>query len=318
MKPRVFVSSTVYDLLDVRAEVECILREMGMEPVLSDSATSDFRVCPDRNSIESCLVNVRASDYLIVILSRRYGPSLAAADFDDLSATHLEYRTAIADRKPVLFYVRDRLEAEYSAWHRNKGQLDLTWIDVTKDSRIFELIEEHKRLSTAKVRSNWFQTFRTSVDLKNLIHRDLQLPASRASLERAIQQNHIPLLSGTVKIMHNRPNFGKFMPTFRFANMGTVPAYNVLPCWGNDKPDIGQAYPVIAPNDSLTQTMVCDMPEFKERLLIEYQTPEGHVVVDEFNCAVRIETGETLTTVKLVSKTYRPGEKMPFTLKEYV
>jgi hypothetical protein len=34
---RVFVCSTCFDLIDLRAELEHFFREAGMEPVLSDS-----------------------------------------------------------------------------------------------------------------------------------------------------------------------------------------------------------------------------------------------------------------------------------------
>ena len=105
---KVFISSTVYDLVDVRAEVEDLLRDLGLNPILSGSATSDFQPLPDENSIESCLVNLRACDAVIVILCRRYGPSLEKSGFEDLSATHLEYREARKHGKRVYMYVRDR------------------------------------------------------------------------------------------------------------------------------------------------------------------------------------------------------------------
>ena len=41
---RVFVSSTVFDLLDVRAEVAELLRDLGIAPVMSDEKLSDFAV----------------------------------------------------------------------------------------------------------------------------------------------------------------------------------------------------------------------------------------------------------------------------------
>jgi hypothetical protein len=98
---KVFISSTVFDLIDVRAELEALIRDMGLSPVMSDSSTSDFSVKPDANSIETCLVNVRASDIMLVILSNRYGPSLEKAGFPALSATHLEYKEAIKKGIPT-------------------------------------------------------------------------------------------------------------------------------------------------------------------------------------------------------------------------
>jgi hypothetical protein len=39
-KPRVFISSTFYDLRHVRADLERFIKDMGYEPVLSESPHS--------------------------------------------------------------------------------------------------------------------------------------------------------------------------------------------------------------------------------------------------------------------------------------
>src|SRR5260370_30298199 len=106
---RVFICSTCYDLLDIRAELEELFRTGGIVPILSDSMSSDFQVRPDQNSIETCLANVRSCDEFVIILSARYGPSLASAGFDDISATHLEYREAVVAGKSIRMYVREPL-----------------------------------------------------------------------------------------------------------------------------------------------------------------------------------------------------------------
>jgi len=201
LKQTVFIASTTFDLIDVRAELEELIQEIGLTPLLSDSATSDFTVLRDKNSIETCLVNVRASNYFIAVLSQRYGPSLAGAGFPDLSATHLEYREAKENNLPVYFYVRDRLESDYRIWRSNDKpkSLNLLWVKQ-KDFRLFDLIEEHQGLRTSSPTSNWYQTFRNSVELKNLVRRNLRIPAGRAGLERAITENNIPIMQGISSI----------------------------------------------------------------------------------------------------------------------
>ncbi len=69
---KIFVCSPCFDLFDLRAELGQLLRDLGLQPVMSDQAESSFEVLPDRNSIETCLVNVRNSDAVVVILSQRY------------------------------------------------------------------------------------------------------------------------------------------------------------------------------------------------------------------------------------------------------
>lgn len=335
-KLKIFVSSTVYDLLDVRAEVEELLREMGADPILSDSATSDFRVFPDKNSIETCLINVRESDYVLVILSKRYGPSLEKAGFDNCSATHLEYRAAVEARRPILFYVRDRLESDLVIWEKNKDNVELSWV-APKDYPLFELIREHRPLSAKKKRSNWCQTFRNSIDLKNLIARDLRFPASKTAIARAIRDNHIPIFEFDMKSMDIKPKKKTLLLPFSFINIGTVPAYNVNMRWRGKKSDVHDEFPIIAPNGKLSQLLELHYPKdmisinkegiieshpperINKQLIIEYQTPEGHRVIDEFVCViekVNIGYGENKPFVKLQKKTYKVGDEMPYVITE--
>jgi len=109
---RVFVSSTVFDLVDVRAELDALLREMHLTPVLSDSNLSDFSVEPNMNSVECCLDNLRKCDVVIVILCQRYGPQIPLLEGGRCSATHLEYLEAKKKGLPIFLYARDRLEVD--------------------------------------------------------------------------------------------------------------------------------------------------------------------------------------------------------------
>lgn len=162
----VFVSSTCHDLIDIRAEVETLLRDIGLQPLLSDRPSSEFEVLPDMNSIETCLAGVRSSDVFICVLSQRYGPSLKGAGYPDVSATHLEWLEARKVEKPIRMYVRDRLAGEYAIWKRNPKGVTLAWVRDAKDHGIFNLLDEHQKLVTDKPQSNWYWSFRDSIDLK--------------------------------------------------------------------------------------------------------------------------------------------------------
>jgi hypothetical protein len=76
---KVFVCSTCYDVVNLRAELHEDLRDLGVEALFSDLKESDFVVPadPDINSIEACLVNLRQPDVMIVILSHATARSWA-------------------------------------------------------------------------------------------------------------------------------------------------------------------------------------------------------------------------------------------------
>lgn len=184
---KVFVSSTCYDLIDVRAELEAVLVEAGLLPVLSDRPSSEFTSQTDENSIETCLTNLRACDIVIVVLNQRYGPSLAPLDLD-VSATHLEYQEAVKANIPIRMYVRDRLAADYEIWRKNKTRagLQFSWIHSEQDHPLFALIDEHKRLSREKKASNWFWTFQDSRDLSQRVMRDFNCHSQQAKLKKTL------------------------------------------------------------------------------------------------------------------------------------
>jgi hypothetical protein len=192
---RVFVSSTCYDLIDLRAELEAFFRQAGVEPVMSDSLISDFQVSPDQNSIETCLANIRTCEHFIIILSSRYGPTLDKAGYPEVSATHLEYLEAKKSEIPIHMYVRDRLEADFAIWksNRDKPDLKLTWCRSTTDRRVFELLEEHRKLERT-AGNNWLWVFRNSLELKERIRLDFRDALASAAVQALFSAGNLPLL----------------------------------------------------------------------------------------------------------------------------
>ncbi|MDO9541677.1 MAG: DUF4062 domain-containing protein [Kiritimatiellia bacterium] len=297
MSKKVFISSPVFDLVDVRAELAELLRSMGLKPVLSDVATSDFNVLPDANSIETCLVNVEASDYFLCVLSQRYGPKLSKAGtgLPDVSATHLEYRRAKDAGKPILFYVRDRLESEYAIWKRNDGgkDLKLSWVKSTDDYGLFDLLQEHRALVTDSARSNWFAVFQSSVDLKEAVRNHLRLPETEAAIRSAIEQNRIPILD--VKMEVTKQWWGdpwKIDFSFSWTNVGTIPGLNVRLFDMHSDGSIADAIyavPVLAPGQEirifqhLSKATGDEHGEQREwRFMTVLQMPNGVEIHDTF------------------------------------
>jgi hypothetical protein len=195
---RIFICSTCYDLIDLRAELEAFFREAGVTPVLSDRLNSDFDANQQINSVETCLVNVRHCDEFVIILSSRYGPSLKSAGFADFSAMHLEYNEARKCSKPIHMYVRDRLEAEYSVWHKNRSAPDFKYPWSKEDHlRLFEILAEHRDLAKAGAQSNWLWIFKDSVELKARLAVDFKTQITRALVTRLSENGRVPFLEVT-------------------------------------------------------------------------------------------------------------------------
>ncbi len=187
------MSSTCYDLIDVRAVLEERLKQSGLTPVLSDRPTSEFMNSGEANSIEVCLQNLRQCERVVLVLSQRYGRSLKDKGFDDVSATHLEYIEARKANIPILFYVRDRLDADYEQRRKNPDSKPLWAVEKDADS-LFRLIKEHRELTNTD-QNNWFWSFSSAVDLSDRVLKDLGAVSSNAMLRQLMAIQAVPLLT---------------------------------------------------------------------------------------------------------------------------
>ena len=233
---KIFISSTIYDLLDARSEIYEMLKTLGMTPVMSEIPESGFEIFTDKNTIETCLVNLDQSDHVVVILSQRYGASLEKFGFGDFSTTHLEYRRAIEGGKPIHMYVRDRLEADFTVWKKNKKDKSIrcAWVDP-ESYKLFELLQEHSELTTSRPSGNWYKTYKDSVELKNIIKNDFKIPAASNEIRRLLSRNEFPLLVPSINIDPNTAQTNQqliFRVTIK--NSGGAPAFNYSPAWLGD------------------------------------------------------------------------------------
>ena len=89
-KTVIFISSTCFDLSQIRKDLEEGIRGMGHEPMLSEA--KDFPVDPSLTSEENCINAVRNyADVFILIIGNRYGHKLDSGK----SITNSEFLTAI-------------------------------------------------------------------------------------------------------------------------------------------------------------------------------------------------------------------------------
>ncbi len=301
---RIFVSSTCHDLIDIRAELAAQLRELGIVPILSDDKLSDFKVRTDTNSIKVCLANVESCDEVILILDRRYGPRLGKSGFDDFSATHLEYRHAVANKIPVSVFVRDKTVADYSTWTDNSDHTDLKlrWVN-DRNFGLFQLLDEHKTL-TADDRPNWYHTFTNSTDLRAAVRKRYTPRLLPQQLADAINDQRFPVMTVNVDTEPLGPQplagSGKFLIKAFVKNVGGGAAFNCSFNWEesplkhNDGEQLTKS--TVMPGDGRSMQFVSVPNYFGEfvtsHLLVVYQSSLGVEVHDRFR--VGYQAGNSL------------------------
>ena len=98
---RIFISSTTRDLAQHRGKVMDVLRQMGHQPVASESFPASS-VAP----VETCLQKVRECDLFIGIIAWRYGYVPEGPENPEwLSLSQLEYREAKLKGIPLLMFL---------------------------------------------------------------------------------------------------------------------------------------------------------------------------------------------------------------------
>lgn len=319
---KVFVSSTVYDLVDARAEVEALLTEMHLTPVLSDSSSADFRVVPDRNSIECCLANLRECEIVILLLSQRYGRSVGFSEDPSLSATHLEYKEARRQKKNIYVYVRDRLEGEFTIHKANpEATLEFKWTAEGREG-LFRLLAEHRKLVADSEHSNWISIFRDSVELKQLVRKDLHAVASRSHLESLIHDNRIPFVTATCDLDENtKATSRRFVLHLTLRNSGSAPAYRCQSILYCDDGVFPEEVPFLAPAQETTRIVmpVNDGQPWKAKLEVIYFMSHGHKVINTYRLGVETTLPTTVihgaSSISQVFVPARPGD-VPFLIQD--
>src|SRR5436190_204520 len=114
-KVNIFVSSTCYDLSQIRSNMSDFISEIGHQPFLSEF--DNFPINPNIQTIENCINNVKnEADIFILIIGNRYGSTLETGK----SITNLEFLTAKNKNIPIYTFIDKKVLNALSFWKNNK------------------------------------------------------------------------------------------------------------------------------------------------------------------------------------------------------
>jgi Domain of unknown function (DUF4062) len=165
-RPRIFVSSTCYDLNVIRSELRPFIISLGYEPVMSEYY--DILYDPREHTHDSCVREVPNCDMVVLIIGQRFGgtgvpAALESIDIEnlrlkssktelfdhaaDLSVTQLEILKAVESAIPVYSFIDDRVMHDHHVYQKNKKnksvieQMEFPSIEKRETAKyIFEFI----------------------------------------------------------------------------------------------------------------------------------------------------------------------------------
>lgn len=154
-KPRIFVSSTFFDLRSVRANLERFIKEIGYEAVLFERGHIAYG--KDEGLENYCYREIDNCDIVVAIIGGKYG---SGSKKNENSITQNEIKEAIEKNKQIYIFVERSVHSEYFTYMKNKSVRGFTPVSVD-NTKIFDFIENIYGLEVG----NPVEPFETSEDI---------------------------------------------------------------------------------------------------------------------------------------------------------
>lgn len=155
-KVNIFVSSTCYDLSQIRNDIRQCIIDMGHNPILSE--VQDFPVNPNLTNVENCINAVKnEADIFILIIGNKYG----SISDSGTSITNTEFLTAIEKNIPIYTFAKKEMINILPIWERNHNA---DFSHVVDTSEIFEFLSDVRQK-----RGLWNFEFENAKDITEIL-----------------------------------------------------------------------------------------------------------------------------------------------------
>lgn len=198
-RPRVFISSTFYDLKYVRASLEIFIERLGYEAILSEKGKIAYD--PDGPLDKSCYREAESSDIFVLILGGRYGsatsdePITAKPEFYHRyeSITKKEFESALQRDIPIYILVERAVMAEYNVFCKNRENKSIEYAQV-ESVNVFYLLD----YIFSKRRNNPVEQFERHTEIEDWL-REQWAGLFKEMITRRSEQRQMVTLSSKVE-----------------------------------------------------------------------------------------------------------------------
>lgn len=132
--PRVFISSTYYDLKEVRNIIGTFVKNMGYEPVMHERSSVAY--IQDKPLEEDCYHELASCDIVVCIIGSKFGSQSSS---NDLSITMNEIQNAVKHKKKVYIFIARDMFIENRTYEQNKANGNFKSA-YTDDLRVHDFI----------------------------------------------------------------------------------------------------------------------------------------------------------------------------------
>lgn len=159
-KLNIFVSSTCYDLSQIRNDIKQCILELGHNPILSE--LKEFPVNPNLSNAENCINAVKnEADIFVLIIGNKYGSELDSGR----SITNTEFITAVDKGIPIYTFALKQMTTILPLWERNP---DMDLSSVVDNKKVFEFLADVR-----KKRGLWNFEFEKAQDITEILKSQL-------------------------------------------------------------------------------------------------------------------------------------------------
>lgn len=159
--PTVFVSSTCYDLSQIRSDIKNFLEDqLGYEALLSEFES--FPLNPNISKVENCLRVVRErADVFVLIVGARYGYVTDTGK----SITNLEFLEAKTKGIPIYVFIDKKILYYLPIWKANPTGDFSSFVDTTE---LFKFVESLQNCDNI-----WIHNFENAGEIISTIKKQL-------------------------------------------------------------------------------------------------------------------------------------------------
>lgn len=154
-KPRIFISSTFYDLKQIRTDLDRFIKEMGYESVRNEQGNIPYG--KEEKLEEYCYKEISFVDILISIVGGKFG---STSTHQGYSISQVEINTALKLDKQVFIFIDKNVYGEYRTYLANKEnhKVKYHFVDNVK-------IYQHIEFLEALPKNNPIHGFESSEDI---------------------------------------------------------------------------------------------------------------------------------------------------------